>query len=202
MPGRSALDRSTIAATAIGIVDRDGPDGVSMRRLAGELGVSAMALYNHVAGKQEVLDAVAEHVLAEVVPPDPALPWRDRVEGVLLGLRAAYRRHPRAMPLVQTAGSVAPVTLQPMEAVLAALADGGVAPDAALELWSVLVGLANGHVAYELRGHLQREDRRAAPIDATRFPHVIGALDADVNWDRAFLGGLRGVLDAAVARHR
>lgn len=200
MPDRPALDRAAITTAALRIVDGDGPAAVSRRRLAGELDVTAMALYNHVAGKQDVLDAVAERVMAEVDEPDPALPWRDRVEAVFLSLRAAYRRHPRAMPLVQTAGGATPTTLRPMEAALAALADGGFAPDVALELWSALVGLTNGHAAYELHGHLRGDDRRATAIDADRFPHVTGALRAGIDWDRAFVRGLRGVLGAAIGK--
>jgi TetR/AcrR family tetracycline transcriptional repressor len=201
---RSPIDRAVIGGAAARIVDREGPAAVSMRRVAAALGVTAMALYNHVTGKQDVLDAAAEQVLAEIDVPDPDLPWRDRVEVVFESLRQAYHRHPRAMPLVQTASSATPVMLRPMEAVLAALADGGLAEDAALELWSVLVGLTNGHVAYELAGHLRAgpEGVGAATIDPARFPHIAAALGTRIDWHRAFVAGLRGAMAAATAGAR
>ncbi|MGQ0483329.1 MAG: TetR/AcrR family transcriptional regulator [Pseudonocardia sp.] len=73
-PGRAraALSRERIVSATVELIERDGADAVSMRRVAGLLGVAPMSLYNHVPNKAALLDAVAERIMTEVVPPDPA----------------------------------------------------------------------------------------------------------------------------------
>src|SRR5580658_8514515 len=100
---RGSLSRDRIIEAAMTMVDRDGSDGLSMRRLAAELGVEAMSLYNHVAGRDDILDAVAEGVLAGLAMPlDPALPWADRVRATGEAFRSAAATHPGSFRLVLT----------------------------------------------------------------------------------------------------
>ena len=203
LPITRRLTPDTIAEQALVIIDADGPEAVSMRRLAEQLGVTAMALYNHVEDKQAVLDAVADQVLGEIDLPADHLPWPDRVVGVFTQLRTVYLRHPRAMVVVQGATRASATMLGPMECVLRALDDAGLGPMAALEAWAGLVGLTNGHTAYQVRQHLTGDARALGPFDSVGFPAITHALDAGgLDWDRAFHHTLEAHIDALRQRAR
>src|SRR5690606_20108191 len=157
-------------------VDTDGIGALSMRRVAARLGVTPMALYNHVSGKSDLIAAVVDTVLGDLDLPAPDAPWKQRLRGVFLGLRRQYLRHPNALPLVVASTTVSPAQLLPMETALQALADAGLPPDRARAAWTALIGLTNGHVAYQLRGHLTPEAARTAAPDLRPFPRVAAAL--------------------------
>src|SRR5215218_11222265 len=73
---RKPLNRQRILQAAIELADREGIDSLSMRRLGGELGVEAMALYRHVANKEELLDGMVDLVISEIDPPAAGDDWR------------------------------------------------------------------------------------------------------------------------------
>jgi TetR/AcrR family transcriptional regulator, tetracycline repressor protein len=181
------LTTERVVARALEVVDARGADALSMRALAEDLGVTPMALYNHVPGKQALCDAVADRVLAAVSPPAHG-PWRVRVRSVLSQVRAAYLAHPHAVPLVQRSTTPSPAMLRPMEAVLGALAEAGLEPADALAGWVALIGLTDGHVAYQRRAHL-----RAAPTGAVADEHPAAARALALgtfDWDRRFEAAL------------
>lgn len=92
---RPKLAIARITAAAVALADEAGIDGVSMRRLAERLGVSAMALYKHVPGKAELVDLMVNHVLGEDdAGPSPEPGWRGRLAAIAAAHRALYRRHP------------------------------------------------------------------------------------------------------------
>lgn len=78
-PRPAPLTVRRIVEAACAIVERDGVDRLSMRRLGAELGVDPMAIYHHVANKRELLRLVTAQTLGSMVPPDPAAPWTERV---------------------------------------------------------------------------------------------------------------------------
>src|SRR5688500_15407241 len=73
---RAPLSRERVLQAAIGLADQSGIDGLSMRKLAQELGVEAMSLYHYFARKEELLNAMLDSVFAEFERPDPAGDWR------------------------------------------------------------------------------------------------------------------------------
>ena len=75
---RRALSRERILRAAVALADRDGVDSLSMRKLAQELGVVPMALYKHVANKEEMLDGMLDVVVGEIDPPRPTPTGRPR----------------------------------------------------------------------------------------------------------------------------
>ena len=98
---RGTLDRETVVTAALDIADREGLNGVTMARVAEELGSSAMSLYRHVRDKTELLEAIAELAVSEV----PAIaqdrrPWRVRLEEFALGIRRNALRHPVVIEVV------------------------------------------------------------------------------------------------------
>ncbi|HKD96822.1 MAG TPA: TetR/AcrR family transcriptional regulator [Micromonosporaceae bacterium] len=91
---RPQLSRDLIVETALKLLDADGLDGVSMRRVADELGTGPASLYAHVANKEELLDLLLDRVIAEIdVPePDPAN-WQDQLRQVGRDMHAVFTRH-------------------------------------------------------------------------------------------------------------
>jgi AcrR family transcriptional regulator len=81
-------------------MDADGPDAVTIRRIAQEFGVTPMALYWHVANKDELFAAMGDALLADVVPPPPSGPWHVQLRGVVDALVAELSKHPAAAELV------------------------------------------------------------------------------------------------------
>ena len=92
---RPKLRMSDVVRKAVALADREGLGALSMRRLAEELGVTAMSLYTYVPGKGELLDLMTDAVCAETARPEhEGRPWRDRLTGIAHENWALYQRHP------------------------------------------------------------------------------------------------------------
>ena len=150
-----ALSRDRILPAGLALADADGLDAVSMRRVAGELGVQAMSLYNHVANKDALLDGMLEHVLAEATLPVPGGDWEAELRGCASSLHDALRRHPWACGLVM-APAAYPAALAArvryIEALLATLRAAGFTPAQAYHAYHALDGHTVGFTMWEL-GH-------------------------------------------------
>jgi AcrR family transcriptional regulator len=97
----SPLTRDEIFSAALAIIDAEGTDALSMRRLARDLGVEAMSLYHHVPNKSALLDGVVELALrgqAPAAPPSPEAPWVDTVTSAVMAFRRALVAHPNVLP--------------------------------------------------------------------------------------------------------
>ncbi|ETK35651.1 TetR family transcriptional regulator [Microbispora sp. ATCC PTA-5024] len=95
MGNADRLTRQAVVEKAIALADAQGLEAVTIRRLAQELGVTPMALYWHFKNKDQLLQGVADHVLAEVTPAiDPEDPWAVRLRGMIEALVRVLRRHP------------------------------------------------------------------------------------------------------------
>ena len=127
---RAPLSADRIVEVAIGLADADGFDGLSMRRLAKALGYEVMSLYNHVAGKDDLVDAMVEAVAAEMPLPRPGPAWRAALREAYIGGLRVLQAHPWAVPL-WSSRLPGPRRLDHMEAVLATLAAADLTPEAA-----------------------------------------------------------------------
>jgi AcrR family transcriptional regulator len=125
-PGQrqARFTRSELAQTAIRIIDREGLDALSMRRLAAELGAGTMTQYHYVQNKDELLTLVSDEVMAEVLlpagyshPPD----WREAIVVVASRSREAMRRHPWMFDLTGDLG-MGPNSIKHMDQTLEAVA--------------------------------------------------------------------------------
>ncbi|MFC4059261.1 TetR/AcrR family transcriptional regulator C-terminal domain-containing protein [Planomonospora corallina] len=103
------LSRGQIVRAAMELLDAEGVDALSMRRLGAKLGSGATSLYWHVANKDELLELVMDEVYGEVPLPDPELSgWQDAAVRFAYGLREALLKHPWAIPLISTRPSIGP----------------------------------------------------------------------------------------------
>ena len=121
------LTREMLTAAALRIVDSDGLDALSMRRLGSELHVDPMAAYRHIPNKGTLLDEVVEAVMSEIDTDvvDAALPWQDQLRALAISYLATLMAHPHAAPLIaerslRTAGS-----LRVVEKALRIMTDAG-----------------------------------------------------------------------------
>jgi AcrR family transcriptional regulator len=174
---RKPLSRERILVAALELVDEQGIEALSMRKLGQAVGYEAMSLYNHVSNKDDVLDGILGLVLAEMPPPDP--------EGGLAAIRSsslsaheALKRHPWAAGLLMAPGRVQQARLEFMNALLGALRNAGFSAETTYHAYHVLdahiVGFSlwqasHGSIPPEIddvRGFIER----MAP--ASVFPHL------------------------------
>jgi AcrR family transcriptional regulator len=197
-----ALHRHTVLRAALEVVDAEGVESLSMRRLAALLDVTPMAIYNHVHDRADLLDGVADLLAREIGRPSNRWGWRRRLRAVLHGTRAVCLAHPAAIPLLQGARSLTPALLQPAEIALEALEDAGLRPASARTAWAALIGLTYGHVAYELAGHLRGPGEGRGTLDGAAFPRIAAMAAAPpFDWDRAFDRALNALIEGLVSAH-
>lgn len=151
---RAPLSKELVLRTAIAMADRDGLDVLSMRSLASELGYQPMSLYNHVANKDEILDALVEAVTAEIELAEDD-DWRASLRSTVLSAHQVLLRHPWCVTLWPTT-TVGPSRLAFMESLLRTMREHGVPPSLAYHGYHALIMHVLG--AAFLRQHL--------PIDA------------------------------------
>ncbi len=134
---RAPLTRDRIVTAAVELADEGGLEALSMRVLGQRLGVEAMSLYNHVANKDDVIDAMVESVLQHVEPVGDHSEWSTALRAGAMSARAALLRHPWACALwmERMPGSY---RLRYMEGLLACLARSGLAPDIAHHAYHVV----------------------------------------------------------------
>ena len=134
---RKSLSRARILAAALELVDEQGIEALSMRKLGQSLGFEAMSLYNHVANKDDLVDGILDLVLAEMEPPalDGGLP---AIRSSALAAHDALRRHPWAARLLMASGSVRPARIEYMDALLGALRNAGFSPETTYHAYHVL----------------------------------------------------------------
>jgi AcrR family transcriptional regulator len=169
---RRSLDREQIVQAAIRVVDAEGIDALTMRRLATELDAGATSVYRHVRDRGELLDLALDAVTAELSLPDPQAPWRDALLGAAHGLRALFQRHPNFMLVRATRVALGPRTLAALEHVLGILRAAGFADRHALYAASTMVNYTLGFTLFELLPLVQLE---AEGRDAGEYLQLMGA---------------------------
>jgi AcrR family transcriptional regulator len=162
--GDGKITRDVVLAAALEIIDRDGAEGLSMRRLAGALNRDPMILYRHAPNKAALLDGVVETVLAQL-KVDPADPdWAAQLRAIAWDYRRLALAHPHVVPLLVTRPLATPLalrppgTLRPLEDVLTLLTRAGFSGPDALHVYRALFGLLHGHVLNELQELVEKPE--------------------------------------------
>jgi AcrR family transcriptional regulator len=197
--GGPPLSLERIVATAIELLDAEGIDGLSMRRLADRLGAGAMSLYWHVGNKEEVFDLALDAVLAYRQPPAEAGDWRADTVLMLEDWRAAMLRHPWSAALLPRR-ALGPGMLGRLELLSQTLSRAGVADaDLNVAIWAVWNYVMGATIT---RGSFDRsaDDLAAAQRRLTelgeRYPTIDRSrLLLDSDWDGAFTKGLDLLLE-------
>ena len=175
---RGTLDRATVVAAALELADREGLSGVTMARVAGELGASTMSLYRHLHDKQELLEAIVELAMAEI----PALaqdqrPWRARLEEFARGVREGALRHPAMIEVVLSQDVYGPAAMAVGLDTMALLHEAGFDEDASIRGFMAFRNHVLGALIWEISrfrhgsGEFHRHEvesfvRRDTPADS------------------------------------
>jgi AcrR family transcriptional regulator len=134
---RKPLSRERILDTALVLVDEEGIEALSMRKLGQTLGYEAMSLYNHVANKDDLLAGILDLVLAEMEPPEPAGGF-PAIRTSALSAHAALRRHPWAASMLMSPRAIRPARINYMEALLASLRGAGLSAETTYHAYHVI----------------------------------------------------------------
>jgi AcrR family transcriptional regulator len=126
---REPLTRERILRAAVALADEGGAESLSMRRLAQELGVVPMALYKHVANKDELLDGMIDVVVSEIDPPIEGPDWKTTMRERILSARRALLRHPWASRVLESRGEPTPTVIAYIDSMMGVFLDGGFSVD-------------------------------------------------------------------------
>lgn len=149
---REPLTRERVIETALRVMDTEGLDAVTMRRIGRELGVKAMSLYNHVEDKEDILDGICERVMAEFDFPEPAEDWDETCRRGARAWRRLLQAHPEVMRLFASErGPVrSPESMRPMEFALRLFKDAGLSERDTAQAFHAFGGYIQGFVMMEL----------------------------------------------------
>ncbi|XVQ10441.1 TetR/AcrR family transcriptional regulator [Spirillospora sp. CA-255316] len=199
---RRKLSREALVATAIEIADAEGLEAVSIRRIAGELGVRAMSLYTHIERKEDLLDLMFDEVAGELLVEDP-LPdgWREAISAIARRERDTLMRHPWMVDLAARRPPIGPNALKHGEQSLAALSRLDVGMKDASKIVMAVDHYMTGYFVRErmLResgGERRGDDPYMRDMLATgRFPRLERAFNEGAEEQESFEQGLAWLLD-------
>jgi AcrR family transcriptional regulator len=165
---KARLSRQAVLAAALELVDAEGLDALTMRRLGQKLNRDPTSLYRYAANRAALLDGVSELVLDElsIHPKDPD--WQAQLRHIAHDLRLLALRHPNVVPLLVTRPLSTPLglrplgTLRPLEQILSLLIDAGFAPADALHVYRAYYGFLYGHILNELQELIVDPDENEA----------------------------------------
>ena len=200
------LSREEVAAAALELLDSEGIDALSMRRLADELGVGTMTLYGYFRSKRELLDAVLDVAVPEVEAGASGAGWRERLEELIRGARRSLERHPALVQVRVREPVLRAEALRLAEAALTVLLDAGFSRRDATHAFRLLFTYTLGYAAFSPSDAVERNRDAAraaiAALPAEQYPALAAtreeAADAMAG-EEAFEYGLARILDGLAA---
>ena len=173
---RDPLNRDRVLRAAVALADGSGIDALSMRTLAQELHVVPMALYKHVANKDQLLDGMVDTVVREIDPPPPDTDWRTAVRQRILSARRTLLRHPWAARVIESRTAPTPVVLDYVNSLIGLFRSGGFSADLTHHAMHALGSRMWGFTR-DLFPIAPPPDRRARAAMlrelATRYPYLV-----------------------------
>ncbi|MEV1287923.1 TetR/AcrR family transcriptional regulator C-terminal domain-containing protein [Micromonospora sp. NPDC049679] len=197
------LTERSIASAALTVIDAEGIDGLTMRRLATELGTGPMAVYHHFPDKDTVLEAVTQLLFGEVEPPAATLDWQAVIRHMMCALRRSALRHPNAAPLIGRFPPRTPDALAFVEGGFRALRAAGFDPAETARAYRIVTAYVLGSLQFELRDYFGSHPAAQPPEGSLNevsvgrlLPTVreVGAELAKQDHDQQFEYGLRVLL--------
>jgi AcrR family transcriptional regulator len=160
------------------LADEGGIESLSMRKLAQELGVKAMSLYNHVANKDDMLDGIVDIVVSEIEVPDLGVDWKTAMRRRATSAHEVLLRHPWAAMALMSRLNVGPAILRYVDATLGCLREAGFSLEMADRAWNAIDSHIYGFTLQELNFPLKETDYSKAaeqglaliPVD--KYPYL------------------------------
>lgn len=214
-PRKPALSQEAIVTAALEIIDAEGMDALSMRRVAQRFDTGAASLYAYVANKEELVELVVDRVNGEVRIPvaDPER-WREQLREALLAIRDVYASHRDLGRALIGAVPMGPNSLECSERLLSILRAGGLSKQVCafavdlMSMYTVMSGLEmggqdtmHGTTDEERAAYYTRIQDYFASLPAARFPTLmsLGAELTSGDGDERFLFGVEVLLLGVVA---
>jgi AcrR family transcriptional regulator len=198
-PRDRGLSREEIVAAAIAVADAEGPDAISMRRIARELKAGAMSLYWHVASKEELIDLVLDQLEDEIGLPELTGDWQADLREMARRHRAGLLRHPWVMEYAASRPPSGPNDARNLDTMLSVVGDLGVDARVMVDILMTVVTYVLGAVlreVQEMRSDRLQADRQAAMTEAEieaeheRFRSWLTAAEAYPNIQRMVREGV------------
>jgi AcrR family transcriptional regulator len=172
----TAISREQLLDAALAIIDREGTEAVTMRRLAADLGVSPMAAYRHVESKEDLLRHAAAAVVRDLPAAAPGTPWPEVLQTFFERFYDRLLEHPGVAGLFGGQAFLSETVYAAADPVFAALLDAGFAPADAMALFmgcaSCSIGSAILHAAAARQDGAGEPDAGVALVSATAYPAV------------------------------
>ena len=202
---RTPLNREKILRAAVAFVDVHGLESLSMRRLAGELGFKVMALYNHISGKDDMLDGALDLIAGEMDPPQTDKEWKQAIRESSISVRKVLLSHPWAAQIWSNRDP-GPYRLRYMEALLRSLREAGFSSDLTYRVFHLINVYTLGFTLNELNFQFAPEDLEEKAqeflptLPEDEFPylieHIHQHLDDHDDEDEEFQFGLDLILNS------
>jgi AcrR family transcriptional regulator len=202
---RAPLSRDRILRAAVSMADAEGIDALTMRKLAGQLQVEAMSLYNHVANKDDLLDGMIELVAAEIEAPGEDAGWKAAIRQRAISAHDALLRHPWSSILWASRMNVGPARMRHMDAMLRELREAGFEPGLLDVAFHTLENHVVGHALQASSFPFDADDlpalsaRYLEAFPAEEFPdlaaHIRHHMERPANEVSSFEFGLDSILD-------
>lgn len=211
-PPRTPLSRERVLRAAIAIADQAGLESLTMRRLGTHLGVEAMSLYKHVAGKDEILDGIIDMVVGEIELPTAEADWKTAMRRRALSARQVLASHPWAIGMLESRAVMGPAALRYVDGVIGSLRGGGFSIEMAAHAFLLLDSYIYGFVVQEMSLPFGTSDETADRAGAvlqtltpSHYPHLAEMATEHVmgpgrTYTHEFEFGLELILDGLEAR--
>jgi AcrR family transcriptional regulator len=193
------------------VADAGGLDALTIRSLAQQLHVAPMAIYHYVANKEEILDGVVEVVFAEMEYPSADADWRTALHRRCTSARQVLRRHPWAIPLLQSRTAPGPATLRHLDAVIGCLRGAGLSVRMTAHAYAMIDSYVYGFALSEASLPINGPDTVAEVATSMQenfsigdYPHLSEfstehIMRPDYDFGQEFDFGLTVILDALAA---
>jgi AcrR family transcriptional regulator len=202
---RTPLSKQRVLGAAIVLADAGGIEALSMRRLAKELGVEAMSLYNHVANKDEILGGIMDVVVGEIDLPSDAADWKTAVRRSAISARDVFLRHRWASGLWMSRQSGGPARLRHGDWLLRTLREAGFSTDLIYHAFHILESYVQGYTLQQLNFPYKGEELAGMAesflrqLPADEYPdlveHIRQHLEPHEEGEGGFEFGLDLILD-------
>lgn len=211
---RETLTRDRVLQAALELADAGGFNSLSMRKVAGALGVEAMSLYNHVRNKEDIVDGLVDIVFAEIEVADPgSTDWRTAMHERAISVRNALNRHRWAVGMMEGRMNPGPANIHHHDAVMGCLREDGFEFRDAVHAYSVLDAYTYGFALQERGLPFDVPEETAEVMRAQRenvpamddYPYLVEVATelekAGYDYETEFMFGLNLILDG-IERYR
>lgn len=178
-PARKSLTQTLIIEGAVKLADEISVDALTIRKLAKALTVKPMTIYHYVPNKESIIDGMVDQVFGEIDLPPADADWKSAIRKRSNSARTVLRKHPWAVPLMESRRAPGPRTLQHHDAVLGCLRTGGLSVEMTAHAYAVIDAYIYGFAIQEASMPATAGDEMADLVEeiveslpADKYPHL------------------------------